>query len=273
MLCQRTAEFDQGRAMDWARKIRQLLGQLEAQAGVRAQAIGVSAPGLAAADQKSIAHMPGRLKGLVGLNWGDFLACRNAVPVLNDAHAALLGERWQGAARPFQNVILLTLGTGVGGAALIDGRLLKGHLGRAGHLGHVCLDPEGPVDICRTPGSLEFAMGNYSIRERTGGAFSSTHELVAAFRQGNRKATRIWLTSVKLLACAVCSFINILDPEAVIIGGGIATSGDALFSPLRKYLAGIEWRPMGNKAQILPASLGSFAGAYGAAWNAIHRSR
>jgi len=88
--------------------------------------------------------MPGRLKGLEGLKWQNALKSSRPVPVLNDAQAALMGEVWMGAARGATNVFLLTLGTGVGGAAMVDGRVLRGHLGRAGHLGHVSLDPNAP---------------------------------------------------------------------------------------------------------------------------------
>ena len=114
--------------------------------------IGVAAPGLPARDGRSIAFMPGRLPGLEGLDWATFLHASCDVPVLNDAQAALVGETWCGAAKGVRNALLLTLGTGVGGAAIVDGRVLHGHLGRAGHLGHVSLDPAGPLDIVNTPG-------------------------------------------------------------------------------------------------------------------------
>jgi glucokinase len=95
--------------------------------------------------------MQGRLNGLQGFVWTDFLDSPRPVVVLNDAHAALLGEVWKGAARGYNNVILLTLGTGVGGALLIDGRLAQGNIGRAGHLGHVSLNSDGAPDIAGTP--------------------------------------------------------------------------------------------------------------------------
>src|SRR5262249_27301054 len=103
-------------------------------------AVGVAAPGLAARDGESIAFMPGRLRGMEGLGWQEWLGLDTPVPVFNDAQAALLGEVWLGAAKGAKNVVLLTLGTGVGGAAMVDGRVLRGHLSRAGHLGHVSLD-------------------------------------------------------------------------------------------------------------------------------------
>ncbi len=268
-LGQAVLAFDAEAKMDWAQKIRAVAEQLQGEQGGRASHIGLSAPGLAAKDGRTIAHMPGRLQGLEGLDWSVFLKTSLPVPVLNDAHAALLGEAWLGAARGFQNVILLTLGTGVGGAALVDGRLLRGHIGRAGHLGHISLDIDGPPDVCGTPGSLEVLIGNCTISERSHGRFQTTHDLVTAHLAGDAEASLVWLRSVRALACAIASYANILDPEAVIVGGGIARSGEALFEPLRRIVAEIEWKSAGYQVKILPATLGEFAGAVGAAWHAM----
>lgn len=232
--------------------------------------IGLAAPGLAAANQESIAFMPGRLPGLEGLVWQKLFKVSQPVPVLNDAHAALLGEVWRGAARRSQNAILLTLGTGVGGAALVDGRLLRGHIGRAGHFGHISLDPAGDPDVARTPGSLENAIGDCTVKTRSGGRFAATAKLVAASNAGDRDAQQVWQKSVQALAAGIASLVNVLDPEVVVIGGGIAQASDALFRPLKNYLNDFEWRPGGQKVRIVPARLGDRAGAFGAAWNAIH---
>ena len=265
--------FDENEPLDWAALIQRIVQEMESRQGGRAQAIGLSAPGFAAPDGRSIAVMPGRLHGLEGLDWTKFLygasANSSLVPVLNDAHAALLGEAWLGAARGFRHVIMLTLGTGVGGAAIVDGKLLRGALGRAGHLGHACLDVDGPPDICGMPGSLETIIGNYNIAERTGGRFTTTHALVEARLAGDVFATEVWLKSLRGLACAIGSFINILDPEAVIIGGGIARAGAALFEPLEKMVREVEWKVGPAPVKILPAQLGELAGAYGAAWHAL----
>jgi glucokinase len=265
-------EFDPSVAMDWAERVRAVAEQLQEKRRARAASLGLSAPGLAARDGRSIAFMPGRLQGLEGLDWTAWLGAPRPVPVMNDAQAALLGEAWLGAAKGFQNVILLTLGTGVGGAAMVDGQVLRGHLGRAGHLGHICLDLDGPPDGCGTPGSLELLIGNCTIAERSGGRFRATHDLVAAHVSGDAEATAIWLRSLRGLACAIVSFINILDPEAVIIGGGIARSGSALFGPLQEMLDTVEWRPGGARVKLLPAQLGELAGAYGAAAGALGRN-
>ncbi len=261
--------FDASAPGDWARLVQRTVQELEAQQGSPATAIGLSAPGLAARDGRSIARMPGRLQGLEGLDWTEFLQAPQTVPVLNDAHAALLGEAWLGAARGFQNVFLLTLGTGVGGAAIVDGKLLKGALGRAGHLGHVSVDLDGPRDICAMPGSLEAMIGNCTIEARSGGRFATTHALVTAHAQGDSTATEIWLRSVRALGVGIAGLINVLDPEAVILGGGIARSGSALFEPLEKFVRDAEWNVGAVPVKILPAQLGEFAGAYGAAWKAL----
>jgi glucokinase len=251
----------------WAQTIKQNVDLIQKQRGQPACHIGLAAPGLAARDGRSIAYMQGRLAGLQGFAWQDFLESR--VVVLNDAHAALLGEVWQGAAKGYRNAILLTLGTGVGGAALVDGRLIKGQIGRAGHLGHVTVNSDGSPDIVNTPGSLEQMIGNYNLAQRSGGRFASTRELVEAHRGGDAEATRVWLRSILHLAAATASFINAFDPEIVIIGGGIAQAGCALFDPLREQLDRFEWRPLGHQVQVVPAALGEKAGAIGAAYHAI----
>src|SRR5437879_5910035 len=151
--------------------------------------------------------MPGRLPGLAGLDWQKFLRWSKPVLVLNDAQAALLGEVWRGAARDSHNALLLTLGTGVGGAAMVDGHLLRGNLGRAGHLGHISLDPAGQPDIVRTPGSLEAAIGDCTVHLRSGGRFVSTKALVAAARRGDAWARRVWLASAQALAAGLASLI------------------------------------------------------------------
>jgi glucokinase len=258
----------QDRDMEWAAKVGDAVSTLEGELGTSA-GIGLSAPGLASADERSIAFLPGRLLGLEGLDWTRRLGSERPVPVLNDAHAALLGEAWIGAAAGVRNTFLLTLGTGVGGAAMVDGRLLKGRLGRAGHLGHITVDFNGTLDDVGTPGSIELEIGNKTILTRGGGRYATTHDLVSAVLAGDAAAAAIWDRSVRALAAAIGSLVNVLDPETVIIGGGIARAGTTLFGPLQRELDRVEWRPGGNRVRLLPAQLGELAGAYGSAWNSI----
>jgi glucokinase len=255
-------------AADWISLARVALADFSQRLGSAPGSVGVCAPGLAASDGRSIAHLPGKLAGLVGLDWTTALAQPTVVPVVNDAHAALLGEAWVGAARGRQHVILLTLGTGVGGAVLSDGRLLRGAIGRAGHIGHLSLNPDGERSIVGMPGAIETMIGDCTVAARSRGRFASTAALVAAHLAGDHEASLIWLKSVRALAFALGSCINLFDPELIVVGGGIAQAGAALFDPLATELDRIEWRPGGHRVPVVPAALGEWAGALGAAANA-----
>lgn len=270
MLERSTCETQTDSPSFWVETIRQRIKEIENNQAESARWIGLAAPGLAARDNLSIASMPGKLRGLEGLDWTDSLQTSHPVPVLNDAHAALLGEAWIGAAVGYRNAVLLTLGTGVGGALLAEGRLFKGHIGRAGHLGHISLNSDGPPDIVGTPGSLEQAIGNLTLADRSAGRFTSTRQLVEAHVNADEKATDVWLRSVYNLAAGITSIINALDPEVIIIGGGIAQAGPALFDPLERFLEKVEWRPQGHRVRIIPAALGDLAGTLGAAYYAMN---
>ncbi len=254
---------------NWKQNVIRAASEVARMAGVTPIAHGFASPGMPSRDGFSIASMPGRLPGLEGHEWQECLGSPTSVPVLNDAQAALLGETWLGAAKGACNAFLLTLGTGVGGAAVVDGHLLRGHLGRAGHLGHLSLDPAGPPDIVGTPGSLEDAIGNHTVEKRTRGRFTDTRELVEAAMSGDPVAQEAWETSIRALAAAISGLINVLDPEFVILGGGIARAGDALLGPLARHLNHFEWRPNGHRARLVSAALGDRAGALGAARTAL----
>jgi glucokinase len=268
LLAQQTAPTRDGQREGehpaWAVGVRDIVSQWESAHG-RADAIGVAAPGMPALDGRTIRSMPVRMDGLEGFDWGLWLDRPGGVPVLNDAHAAIIGEAWRGAARGRRHAVMLTLGTGVGGAAIVDGRLLRGASGRAGHLGHISLDTHGPIGILRTPGALEELVGECSLRVRTAGRFTTTRELLEAAMSGDSAARDAWLTSVRALACALVSFVNVFDPEVIILGGGVTEAGDLLWGPLNRELDELEWRPGGQQVPIVRAELGGWAGAYGAA--------
>ena len=269
-LLTKLTDYTEDSGISWAERIREQIAKIETTQGNPVGWIGLAAPGLAAPDGRCISWMQGRLDSLQGLDWTTYLGARRMVPVLNDAHAALLGEAWKGAAAGYRDLVLLTLGTGVGGGILVDGRLLKGHIGRAGHLGHICLDPDGPPDVVGTPGSLEDAIGDCTIAERTRGRFTSTESLVEAHLAGDEESSTIWLRSVHRLACGIVSLINVLDPEVIILGGGITKAGAALLEPLDSFLDQMEWRPGGKRVPILLVALGEFAGAFGAAYHTLN---
>ena len=250
-------------------RLRDRVERLRSEVGLPIEHLGVAVPGIASNDERSVAWLPAEKLSLQGATPRDVLGWPSPVPVLNDAHAALVGEVWCGSATGKRDVVLLTLGTGVGGAILADGRLIRGAMGRAGHLGHIGIGIDAPASVCNMPGSLEEAIGDKSVARRTSGRFATTRKLVEAANAGDAGAQQVWDESLKNLAYALASFINVLDPEMIVLSGGIAKAGDALFVPLAKYLAPIEWTPTGVSVPIVPATLGEWAGAIGAASRAI----
>ena len=246
----------------FASGIQSLVQQHEAEAGAVADVIGISAPGLADRDGSCIRHMPGKLQGLENLEWKSFL--QRSASCLNDAHAALMGEIWQGGAKGLRDVVMLTLGTGVGGAVVAEGRLLQGRLGRAGHLGHLTVNMDGPSDCVGIPGSLEDAIGNGSLAARTQGRFTMTRDLITAMEAGDSEAKIHWDRSIKALAASVAGLINVFDPEVFLIGGGISNAWEHIEPGLHQWLETMEWRPNGSRVPVLRATLGEWAGCYGA---------
>lgn len=242
--------------------IRELVRQHEDEMIAKATVVGISAPGLADRDGSCIRFMPGKLDGLENLDWSDFLM--RPAKCLNDAHAALMGEIWQGAAKDKRDVVMLTLGTGVGGAVVCDGRLLHGHIGRAGHLGHVTVNLDDQPDLANTPGSIEYAIGNGYLAQRTKGRFHMTSDLLAAIEAGDADAKAVWDRSVQALAATIASLINAFDPEVVLLGGGIANAWSHLEPGLVHWLDQYEWRPGGHRVPVRQATLGEWAGCYGA---------
>jgi glucokinase len=233
--------------------------------------IGISAPGIPDEQNSAIAFMPGRLAGLEGLDWSDVFFQR--VWVANDAIAALAAEKSFGVAMGLKHAVMITLGTGVGGAILINGQIYQGAFQKAGHIGHISIDHNGEPDICGMPGSLEDAIGNCTISKRSLGKYLYTHELLEDYQKGDHFAQLIWLDSVRQLAVGIASITNMLSPEAVILGGGITEAGKALFEPLEQYLASYEWRAGGKRVQILKAAYGDLAGAIGAAGFAMMQQK
>ncbi len=247
----------------WKGAIKGAVQRVQEEINTVASVIGISAPGLPNETNSAIGFMPGRLQGLEDFVWSDFLGTKAFV--LNDAVAAMMAEAKFGAAKGKKNVIMLTLGTGVGGGILIDGKPYQGAFQKAGHLGHLTLDSQGEPDIIGTPGSLEDAIGNCTLEKRSNGKFKTTEELIEAHRGGDEFAVELWLKSVNKLAVALASLTNILSPETIILGGGITEANEDLFVPLEEMMAKYEWRTGGNKAEIVKARYGDLAGAVGAA--------
>lgn len=247
----------------WKKAVAETVDELAKQVNAEKYSVGISAPGLPNENNTAIAFMPGRMHGLENFCWSDLL--KQQTYVLNDAVAAMMAEAKFGGAKNKKNVVMLTLGTGVGGAILIDGKPYQGAFAKAGHIGHMVIDDEGDCDVTGMPGSLEECIGNCTIEKRSKGKFSTTHELLNAYRNNDAFAKEVWLRSVKQLAIGLASVTNIISPEVIVLGGGITEAGNDLFKPLDEYMAKYEWRAGGNKVEIVKASFGEMAGAVGAA--------
>jgi glucokinase len=248
---------------NWKQTINASIEQARNSLGLNNYVVGISAPGIPDQNNSAIEFMPGRLQGLENFNWSSYL--NKTTWVLNDAVAALMAEATLGSARDRRNVVMLTLGTGVGGAILIDGKPYQGSFQKAGHIGHISLNCEDHVDITGMPGSLEDAIGNCTIHKRSMGKFKDTHSLLEAYRKGDHFARWVWLTSVRKLSIAIASISNMISPECVILGGGITEAANDLIEPLESFLSVYEWRPGGNQVEIVKAQFNDMAGAIGAA--------
>ncbi|WP_044239189.1 ROK family protein [Flexithrix dorotheae] len=252
----------------WKNSIKEFIEELKSISGVNTETIGIAAPGLPDHSNHNISFMPGRLYGLENFNWSEFLQEEN-VMVINDAQAALIAESKIGAGKDYSNLLMVTLGTGVGGGIMIDGKIHQGNGQRAGHLGHISLDFQGHCGITGIPGSLEDAIGNSTIEKRSLGKYLSTASLVEDYKKGKPFASWIWLDSVRKLAIGLASFCNVLSPDKIILGGGICNAGKALFTPLEEFMENYEWKPGGLKVPIVKAKCNEFSGAVGAAFFAM----
>jgi glucokinase len=227
------------------------------------KAIGVGTPGPADAMGR-IARVAINLEGWHDVPLADLLEAKTGCPTIlaNDANCAGLGEAWLGAGRRFRNLILLTLGTGVGGAIILDSKLFTGHQGAAGELGLIALNPDGPMCNSGNQGSLEQYVSVQAIRRRTG---KEPAELGVLARNGDKFALEFWESYGRDLGIGLSSLIYVLTPEAIVIGGGVSASAEFFFPAA---LVEIERRVLSSSRadlQLLRAELGNQAGMVGAA--------
>ncbi|WP_427159388.1 ROK family protein [Aliinostoc sp. HNIBRCY26] len=226
-------------------------------------AIGVGTPGPADATGR-IAQIAINLPGWLNIPLADWLETKTGKPTIieNDANCAGVAEAWLGAGTQFRNFMMLTLGTGVGGAIILDGNLFVGHQGAAGELGLITLQPDGPMCKSGNPGSLEQYTSVQAIRRMTG---CEPIELGMRAQAGDIKALEFWQEYGRYLGIGLTSLIYVLTPEAIVIGGGVSASFEFFYPAVK---AEIEKRVMPTSRaglQILPAQLGNSAGMVGAA--------
>lgn len=262
--------------------LRDFVGSVVKCAQAPVRGIGVGCKGIIDANSTRVKSSPGDLCFLEGQLLSEVIGAGD-VPVCaeNDARAALIGEVLWGAARGRRNVVMLTLGTGVGGAVLVDGAVLEGAGGAAGHLGHTTIDPQGGLCICGNYGCLETHFSSRAIESdywahmhRAAPAklsMSSTGEVPnpeAIFRaaaDGDECARYVVDRALEYLGAALVSFLHTFDPEIFILGGNIVAAGPQLIAPIQDKIARRTRTLLGREVPIVFQKLVGYGGVAGAA--------
>ena len=250
--------------------------------GAEILGVGVGAPG--PLDTRSGIVLLTPNLGWVNMPLRQIIHDRLGLPATldNDANCAVLGEWWVGAARGARNAIGITIGTGIGGGLVLDGKLYHGASDVAGEIGHTTIDTEGRRCKCGNYGCLEAYASGPNIAMRAieaveAGAPSSLSALVGtkqpitaqtvyeAAQQGDVLALEVVNDTAKFLGAGIANLLNIFNPEVVVVCGGVTLAGDHLFTPLRREVARRAFKPAVQACRIVPGELVNTAGVYGAA--------
>ncbi len=253
-----------------------------AKRGAGVGGISVVVPGSVQVETGIVLNAP-NLPSLLGFELGPALKTALGRPVRleNDANAAALGEMWLGAARGHQSILCLTLGTGVGGGIILDGKLWRGLDGTAGELGHTSVEPFGGVQCkCGNTGCLEVyasataivRMTRESLAQHAGSLLQSiadeltSEKICSAATAGDELALEVFRRMGVYLGIATANFVNIFNPEMIVIGGGVSAAWD-LFSPYARAEVIKRAFPVpAQRCQIVRAACADDAGLLGAAW-------
>lgn len=229
----------------------------------------------------SCVHLP-----LAGLAFGDLMAERLGLPCVidNDANAAATAEHRHGAARGARHAVVLTIGTGIGGALILDGRLYRGAVGAAGELGHMVIDADGPAcrGNCPNRGCLEALASGTALavearQQATAEPASGLGQALAAGREitgpmvtelaheGDGAARRAIAEVGRRLGVGLANIANVFNPERIVVGGGVIAAGELLLAPARDEMTSRSLLPSGEIVQVLKARFGAEAGMLGAA--------
>jgi len=254
-----------------------------AESGKKVEGVGIGSPG--PLDTKTGIVLLTPNLGWTNMPLRDRVADVLKLPATldNDANCAIFGEWWRGAARGAKYVVGLTLGTGIGGGIVIDGEIYHGATDLAGEFGHVTIDANGRHCKCGNYGCIEAYASGPAIAERAiegiqSGAETSLAQYVKndlsqitaqivyeAANDGDEWALEVVRETASLLGAAVASFLNIFNPEVVVICGGVTQAGDKLFNPLRSEVKRRAFKPAWEACKIVPGTLPGTAGVYGAA--------
>ena len=234
--------------------------------GADGVAVGVGVPSV-------IDRVTGRAVGSVNIPLTDVdiagrLSERFGLPVgvENDANSATFAEWRHGAGRDVDSMVMLTLGTGVGGGAVIEGRLLRG----LAEFGHIVIEHDGAPcqGTCTGRGHLEaYASGTAATAaaRRAFGPAADAHRLVRLAREGDEQAVAILREIGRRLGSGIGSLVNVFDPELVVIGGGFSAADDLILDPAREVMRREALEPAKDRVQIVRGALGTAAGLVGAA--------
>ena len=212
---------------------------------------------------------------LAGVDFRDRMRERHGLPVGidNDANAATIGEWHAGAAKGASHVVMLTLGTGVGGGVILDGKPYRGATGSGAELGHIVIGLDGPPCGCGGHGHLEsYAAGRVADQaaRKLYGDESDGHELVAKAQGGEAEAVEALAEIGHRLGAGIASLVNVFEPELVVVGGGFGSAaGELLLGPAREVLGREGLSPAKDTVRIVPAQLGFYAGVIGAGMIAV----
>ena len=191
------------------------------------------------------------------------------VHLANDADMAGLGEFHHGAGRGTRNMVYITWSTGVGGGLIIDGKLHRGGHGTAGEVGHMIIDPNGPLDNCGQRGCLEAFVSGRALAQETGRPAS---DLFAAARRGDREARMVVERAARYMGIALISLTNALDPEMFVIGGGVSRSWALVQPTMLETLRSSPFIKPARRPRLRRARLGDRAGQVGAVeWARINQ--
>jgi glucokinase len=257
------------------------LQSLLSSAKIDLKAIGISTPGYADPATGILIDGANNVPALQGRSLpgalGDFFSLPAFID--NDGTCAATGELLYGAGREFQNFVLITLGTGIGGGVVINRKPVTGRDGQPPEIGAICLDPDGPVNYSGVPGTFERLASASGIIDLYGSLIGNAATQVTPrdiFRmaaEGDESA-RLTIDGMgRYIAQAFGIMINLLNLEACIIGGGISEAGQPLLDAVRKHLPSFTWPNLYRKSQVLLAQLGNDAGLIGAAAIAARRMR
>jgi len=188
---------------------------------------------------------------------------RAPVTLVNDARAFTLAEGRLGAGRGCSTLVGVTLGTGVGGGILVDGKLHLGAWGRAGEIGHQTVVPDGPLCGCGNRGCVEAVAKAGELARLAGRA--TAEEVFAGVRDGDTRCRAAVETVAQYLGIGLANLVTVLGPDRIVVGGGIAAAGELLLGPLRAAVRSRVTLVPGDQVEVAPAALGSSAGSIGAA--------